>query len=681
MPTNQYGDLTIKAITKAHSVAEAISIVNFNFEQILLKGGGPEGQQGSTGGTGTPGASINGPQGLTGPSGASIYFSAAAIDDGDPILDTNILAGDIIIDPDGNFFEALVGVDGDLIYQFRLNIVAAITDQRLVNYLEYLATSAAVATVNYYDASDNDRNTLFLVRKIIDTGITGNVYRKLVLGDVNTVILDNTPLMLVNLIKDDEVDATDSDYRQLVLKHRPNKTDGTSITSFGIKHEGSNAGSITSLISDSVKLDMITDIVDPDNNLLRIKAKTVIMNGDSDSIAPDNYVSYNISGTESWLQSPKYIRIFAGRIFAGQAIQTWEPMRLDNNLTFEGTLFDTGSNHYNLEITLPSDKTYSVVNSLAGGMEGQLVTLRNLDTTTVILDDSGNLLMRQRVVNLATGEIISFIKENGSWREIYTSTPEYAVTKLDAAFINYDLDNLDFSGIYQLILNSDLDPLDGELDGSVDVIDIGIDPVTPVIPVVTTTIANHPSFLNVYATIFKVIREYPHGMVAQEGQDLNKGYTIKRFRDIDDVWIDWSRVAKYGKDSGQWMRMIESDANYNYTDYSVNDHSFAYTIYNGNTLYFRFSAIIEVVDITMVVVRVDYPSGLLGSNLQTGYAAISRAIITRIADGSKEYVDCEYQTNVSDIEIRFFETQTLLVGDTIQYSYEGAMPLFNIGVY
>ena len=51
-------NITIKGILSADKVSELVDKINFNFDQLLVNGGGPPGPKGSTG--------DSGPQGITG---------------------------------------------------------------------------------------------------------------------------------------------------------------------------------------------------------------------------------------------------------------------------------------------------------------------------------------------------------------------------------------------------------------------------------------------------------------------------------------------------------------------------------------------------------------------------------------------------------------------------------------
>ena len=61
--------LNLKQVLSSNSVSDLVDIINYNFDQIILNGGGPQGARGSIGAPGLPG--LQGDEGSTGPSGAT----------------------------------------------------------------------------------------------------------------------------------------------------------------------------------------------------------------------------------------------------------------------------------------------------------------------------------------------------------------------------------------------------------------------------------------------------------------------------------------------------------------------------------------------------------------------------------------------------------------------------------
>jgi hypothetical protein len=103
--------LNLRTVLSGDNIGNMVDKINYNFQQIVLGGGGPQGEQGIIGPPGTPGPlGPTGPEGPTGPTGTYVYTGLTSPNVTPPTTPATARLHDLFLQPDNgagilNFWE------------------------------------------------------------------------------------------------------------------------------------------------------------------------------------------------------------------------------------------------------------------------------------------------------------------------------------------------------------------------------------------------------------------------------------------------------------------------------------------------------------------------------------------------------------------------------------------------
>lgn len=582
MPVNNFGNITIIPITKSATIGEMVDIVNKNFEEILLNGGGPTGPQGLQGLQGLPGATIIGERGEKGEDGTRIFFSDSEIDDGDIVSNVNHREGDIVIDTNGLYYQ-VEDQSGTLRYAFRINFASISLSSYLVTYGDIDSQGSNDMTDHHYDSSSNNTNTLFIAeRSEVDASNDRVKYRRLCLGDVPNILIDNSPLTLVNIIPSSATDADENPYSQLVIKHRSAKSSDLSTSSFKLKHEETDDLITSDIENGNVKISLINNKSDSDLDRLFIKAKNLILNGDSSSDNPDNNIEIYIDGTGSTVNSAEIIDINAP-VGLNKGISAKQAdYALNNSGGFSIAVTGTNEPVQKVTISIPSNKHLGRITSISGGIDDQILVIKSANTNPkgIVINQSGNIVLSRPTVNLREGRSIILKKDGSSWYEVGGSDDDYQITYVSTNDIDSDYDNLIDDGIYMVYRDTNTDYFENYInnpatagDGREESEELGNTPAFIPYPIENAI----PNAADGYGIITYVNRTY-NDIVSQKQINLLNGDVWYRLRYHDGTWSAWEKVIKIDATESIWSTMTIADTGYVASQILVGngDHRYIY---------------------------------------------------------------------------------------------------------
>lgn len=261
--------MNFKALKPSDTIEEWMSKIEYNFNQILLNGGGPSGDRGITGETGGYGATgKTGPKGESGVKGSTIWFETGTIGDGEVV---NIVdhpdynEGDIVISDNGNYYQ-ITEVGGVLTYQYQFNF--SITPlSYFIDQFNFDLAGQATGKWHLFNGDDSRESNVMLVKKTTGSGANddANFYRLFLGLDANPTIV-NSSLIVANILPHEtsaQTNAVDNAFSQIALKYRADSRHAPTVNSVFIKYEETENLWAFSINNSGVKLKLDYDNSDP----------------------------------------------------------------------------------------------------------------------------------------------------------------------------------------------------------------------------------------------------------------------------------------------------------------------------------------------------------------------------------------------------------------------------------
>jgi len=223
--------LTLKTITDADLLPTFVEKVQFNFDQILLHGGGKKGDKGDTGDKGSPGATGKSIIGPTGVRGSQIFYTTLSIISGQVVSDPNQIEADTLIDADGNYFKITKNTsNSNLEYIFQFNINTVSVNSYVVNQNDYQSSSPDPINLRRLrdpGAGGNGMN-LFIAKRTPNTlGFTKSEFYRLGIG-VDQFTARNTSVLISNILPNDTDPASANPFTQVAFVYRDTPTSSIS---------------------------------------------------------------------------------------------------------------------------------------------------------------------------------------------------------------------------------------------------------------------------------------------------------------------------------------------------------------------------------------------------------------------------------------------------------------------
>lgn len=239
-PFSTIPQMTMKVLTPADGLVEVVEKVQFNFDQILLNGGGPKGDKGDTGDKGLPGATGIGTQGDPGRRGSFIWFTGTTINNGDLVTDPQQILQDVAIDVDGDYFQIEENIGtGDLEYIFKFNINTASLNTYWIDQDSWIASSPQPIN-EYLRLEDGGLNQNLLVGRRTDNGggfDKAEFYRLLVGMDTYPFGgSQEIPLVICNVLPNSIDAANDNPFYQVAFKYRESSGSNVGANSVFVKY-------------------------------------------------------------------------------------------------------------------------------------------------------------------------------------------------------------------------------------------------------------------------------------------------------------------------------------------------------------------------------------------------------------------------------------------------------------
>lgn len=483
MANNNRTRLVLMPVTPGISQERLIEIVQYNFDQIILHGGGDKGDKGETG-MGIPGASGVSIKGDKGDTGNSIRITSSTVSNGDTDDDWN--EGDIIVDGNGSMYD--ITSDGSA--QFAFNLLYE-TSGFLSDQWVYNQSSGVGSMWEMVDESGDigKSNVVFALKDGTD-----NTLYSLSIGSTETNSTNHS-LSLTNIHKVDDTETT-----QLILGYRDSKTSQLDINKVSFNYTKLNGSYeyTNSLLGSSISIkgvDSASSIIELQSNGLVIEYN----GGESVSI-----IGTNVSATSQLSFEAPSLKLDSDRIV----------IKDDSVISSDNIVLDTSIDAIGARININSrlNRTYTDVSinstdDFSGGSVSVLNRYNIINLTTVhthkpysgLESGSSGLVWNVNSTDLAVGDTVIikaaskfcvlgksyFTNEMGAYGGVSSPsntnivitdkdfvalsigdevTLEYDGTDftlvnvissgyvdLDASVIAYDLDNLAQEGKYKLV--------------------------------------------------------------------------------------------------------------------------------------------------------------------------------------------------------------------------------------
>lgn len=655
--------LVLKNIQKSHTIGQLVELVNYNFAQILANGGGPKGEKGDDGIDGIDGATII-TQGDKGDSGSSVKYTGNTLSDGQSVVDPEHLEGDTIIDATGAYYE-ITETGGQLYYTFRISIPALSNNSYLLSKTELDAQAAnGSVSLNIFDPSS--ANVLAAVR--LDNGDSTDkiLYRRLILGDSPSVLATNSTLTIANVVAAGTTDATSQPFSQISLKYRAGEEDGLSAISTNLSTYISGTDSVGNIETGNVRLRLLS-AVDADDNSLIVKARNLVLNGNSDLDSPASNLSIVVDPSSTSINSASPVEIEAP-IKINRSIGTkYYSDAVDNNST---TTLDVGSDSLagtrKLTITIPSDSRLGRITSITGGYDGQIITIinKNAQTEGIIIDQTDNVKLKVPVRNLKQHTAITLVKDGTDWYELCSSTNDNSISYISSDDISFDFDNLTMEGTWYVYFESSVD----KLADKIQLLQSGLTSFIPNTNVIANS-APH-SGIGGYDVITEVRTLY-NGICIQTQTDVLDGNIATRRKLYDGTWSDWVYIKTYNDTEDKWVLLsynasYYADAN---LDVSSGNHRMMYKM-SDDTYYLKISSI-GTVSSFATYVDIWLPDGADTMVQALGYRSSGSIIVD--PSGSPSVVPVMVLI-LADV-IRIYPYTAIPDDSTIAFALDVAIPL------
>lgn len=479
--SNRFGNLTLKVFRPSDGLPEIVEKLQFNFDQILLNGGGPVGETGNDGGKGEIGATGIGEQGIPGTRGSYIYFVNTAIVNGQPVTNPNHLVGDTIIDASGNYYQ-VVDVGGTLEYIFQFNLSLASLIQYLKSQYDY--GQGGSNPITKFVLRDNgaanaatERNLVLAIRRPNSTTSSEDQseFYRLILGLDTYPGTDNSPLTICNIIPEGVTNAMSAPFSQLSFRYRDTITSAVSATKADIKYKIVSAFTTFSLENLSTAFYLRHNSTDTNLSEAIVKGKNVILSGSStDESTITEYVKFIIGSVDSYLKPIKNL-IFQSADSTG-TFAFENNLIINNRLIFKTDLDSAGTTVTGNTLDISSGKSVfdinsGTINKIINGKHGQIFAIKAKSDHLIVNDvvqsgASGNILIGNRnrhylnknqqimFICYESTKIVNTDIDNSQtmyFVEISSSYSSLVASNLSSTIHGNDLNFFTTPGIYKLL--------------------------------------------------------------------------------------------------------------------------------------------------------------------------------------------------------------------------------------
>lgn len=261
--------MNFKVLKASDNFGELTEKIEYNFNQIMLFGGGPKGDKGDKGEDGGYGLTgKKGDKGDKGPAGSHIWFETSIIPDGTIVTNPAYSEGDAVVTSNGNYY-SIETSGSNLIYHFEFNLLP-LSGQYLISQIDYDSAGNPVDTWQQLDAPTSKEANLLLVKKTTGSGNDKSNFYRLFLGlDSNPTIL-NCAQLIANILPFETSGvmtvATDAPFAQFGLKYRPNSRSNPTTNTVFFKYYEPVTDWIFEIDNAGTKLQLINDTADPANS-------------------------------------------------------------------------------------------------------------------------------------------------------------------------------------------------------------------------------------------------------------------------------------------------------------------------------------------------------------------------------------------------------------------------------
>lgn len=301
---NNLPPLTLKQIDPNADIVTCLENCQWNFNQILLYGGGPEGGPGNPGKRGIPGATGKGKKGDSGEKGSEIFYTDDTIQDSDPVpVGRPYQERDIVIDGASVYFK-IASLSGVLSYirQFSLS------DESILGRIHWNTMAEYGRDVEAYhlifDGEPPDQILTSAKKGTID-GYDYSLHRKILFGlDVSSACVST--LEICNI--PDSSASYLTEFNQITLRYRQNSsTKDSNLSSlkgfvkYIISEDGYTAD-LSILSNDQAGILLRHQAVTSASKVL-IQGETARFTGNSANFAETNYLDVIVNTAGATIKS------------------------------------------------------------------------------------------------------------------------------------------------------------------------------------------------------------------------------------------------------------------------------------------------------------------------------------------------------------------------------------------
>lgn len=304
--------LTLRIISPADNLPVMVEKVQFNFDQILLHGGGRKGDKGDEGAKGVPGATGVGEQGDKGDKGSEIFFTDTDVNDNDLTISGDHREDDILIDTEGDYFKVFKDTFGALRYKFQFNInTASVINPYWIDQDSYY--SAPVQTnptvnehvlFNFGAPAGIEKNLVVARRSDNGGGFDKSEYYRVLFGmdQYPAVATQNATLFISNILHNDTDTADQQFFAQVGFKYRDSASSNVGANTVWViyKEESANDRFLFSIENQSVGTYFKHDTSDTDDSSYIIKGANIEFIGQSVDIdTVTEYLNLGITSNQA----------------------------------------------------------------------------------------------------------------------------------------------------------------------------------------------------------------------------------------------------------------------------------------------------------------------------------------------------------------------------------------------
>lgn len=258
--------MNFKVIKSSDNFGTLVEKSEYNFNQILLHGGGPPGDKGDAGNRGMPGATGGkGNKGDQGDKGSLIWYESVGFAaDGIVVVNVNYREDDTVVVSNGDYYK-IIKSGSILYYEFQFNFAVTPLSYLLDQY-SYDAAGASVNIWHTLSTANPTETNLLLSKKVAGSGFDESNFYKMFIGLDSNPIIINTPFVACNILPHEtagEVFAAAADFSQLALKFRPSSRSNPTINTIFLKYV--EVGDIWTfdINNSGAKMKLVTDNSDP----------------------------------------------------------------------------------------------------------------------------------------------------------------------------------------------------------------------------------------------------------------------------------------------------------------------------------------------------------------------------------------------------------------------------------